>query len=103
MLLMVFVSVPLLFLTGVSWPQNNIPGFWQGASWVFPSTFGVRAYVRLNSMGATISDVATELHILWLHAFLYFWLACVVYVYQIYLARYDAFWRYVEMKKRRQK
>ncbi len=103
MLLMVFVSVPLLFMTGVSWPQSNIPGFWQGASWVFPSTFGVRAYVRLNSMGATISDVATEIHILWLHAFLYFWLACVVYGYQIYLARHDAFWRYREMLKKRSK
>ena len=29
MLIMVFVSVPLLFLTGVSWPQTNIPGYWQ--------------------------------------------------------------------------
>ena len=27
MLIMVFVSVPLLFLTGVSWPQSSIPGF----------------------------------------------------------------------------
>ena len=102
MLLMVFVSVPLLFLSGVSWPQSNIPGFWQGASWVFPSTFGIRAYVRLNSMGATISDVSTEIWILWLHVFLYFWLACVVYGYQIYLARHDAFWRYIDMKRRRQ-
>ena len=42
MLLMVFVSVPLLFLTGVSWPQSSIPGAWQGVSWLFPSTFGVR-------------------------------------------------------------
>ena len=60
MLLMVFVSVPLLFLSGVSWPQNNIPGFWQGVSWLFPSTFGVRAYIRLNSMGGTLTDVLTE-------------------------------------------
>ena len=103
MLLMVFISVPLLFMTGVSWPQSNIPGFWQGASWVFPSTFGVRAYVRLNSMGASVGDVSTEILILWLHTFLYCWLACVVYGYQIYLARHDAFWRFVEMKKRRQK
>ena len=101
MLLMVFVSVPLLFMTGVSWPQSNIPGFWQGVSWVFPSTFGVRAYVRLNSMGAVLGDVQLEIMLLWLHTFLYFWLACVVYGYQIYLTRYDAFWRYREMKERR--
>ena len=28
-------------MTGVSWPLSNIPGFWQGFSWVFPSTFGI--------------------------------------------------------------
>ena len=51
MLLVVFISLPLLFLTGVSWPQSAIPGYWQGISWLFPSTFGVRAYVRMNTMG----------------------------------------------------
>ena len=103
MLLMVFVSVPLLFLTGVSWPQSNIPGFWQGVSWLFPSTYGVRAYVRLNSMGATLSDVAPELRLLWLHVAIYFALACGVYRYQIYLTRQDALRRLREMKQKRAK
>ena len=52
MLLVVFTSVPLLFLTGASWPQSNIPGYWQGFSWLIPSTFGVRGYLRIASMGA---------------------------------------------------
>ena len=101
MLLMVFVSVPLLFLTGVSWPQSNIPGFWQGVSWVFPSTWGVRAYVRLNSMGATLGDVALELNILWVLTAIYFSIACGVYRYQIYLTRQDALERLSEMKERK--
>lgn len=87
MLIMVFVSVPLLFLTGVSWPQSNIPGYWQGVSWLFPSTFGARAYIRLNSMGASLSDVMPELRILWLHTFSYFLLALGVYRFQIFRAR----------------
>ena len=87
MLMMVFVSVPLLFLTGVSWPQSNIPGFLQGVSWLFPSTFGARAYVRLNSMGATMSDVSMEYYILWIQAGAYFLLACAVYRFQIFQAR----------------
>ena len=84
MLLMVFVSVPLLFLTGVSWPQNNIPGFLQGVSWLFPSTFGARAYVRLNSMGALLGDIRTEYIILWIQTFVYFFIALAVYRFQIY-------------------
>lgn len=87
MLLIVFASVPLLFLSGVSWPQYNIPGFWQGVSCLFPSTFAIRAYVRLNSMGGTLSDVLTEYHVLWIQVLVYFVLACLVYRRQIQLAR----------------
>lgn len=101
MLLVVFVSVPLLFLTGISWPQSNIPGAWQGISWLFPSTFGVRAYVRLNSMGATLSDVSSEYVFLWIQALFYFVLACLVYRYQIFLARKDVRERLSDMKLRK--
>ena len=87
MLIMVFVSVPLLFLTGVSWPQSSIPGAWQGVSWLFPSTFGVRAFVRINSMGATIDQVLPEIRILWIQAAAYMGLACLVYRHQFRLAR----------------
>ena len=90
MLLVVFVSVPLLFMTGVSWPQSNIPSFWQGVSWLFPSTFGARAFIRLNSMGAELSDVAHELRIIWIQAACYFVLTLVVYRFQFYQARYRA-------------
>ena len=87
MLLVVFSSVPLLFMSGVSWPQSNIPSFWQGVSWLFPSTFGIRGFVRMNSMGATLEDVATEYHALWIQVVLYFILAHEVYRFQIGKAR----------------
>ena len=87
MLLMVFVSLPLLFLSGISWPQSSIPGFWQGVSWLFPSTFGIRAYVRVNEMGCSLSDILPEYQILWLQTLVYFILACLVYRYQIHLTR----------------
>ena len=90
MLLIVFFSVPLLFMSGVSWPQSDIPGVWQGVSWLFPSTFGVRGYVRINEMGGTLAEVLTEYHILWLQALVYFILACLVYRYQIAIARQDS-------------
>ena len=87
MLLMVFVSVPLLFLTGVSWPQSSIPGAWQGVSWLFPSTFGVRAFIRVNSMGASINQILPEIRILWIQAAVYLGMACLVYRHQFRLAR----------------
>ena len=77
-LLVVFMSVPLLFVSGVSWPQSNIPKVWECISWIFPSTFGIRAYVRLNTMGASLSDVLVEYRALCIQVVAYFILACVV-------------------------
>ena len=101
MLLMVFVSVPLLFLSGASWPQSDIPGFWQGVSWMFPSTFGVRAYIRMNSMGGTLGDVLFEYRILWVMVCLYFFIACAVYRYQIIQSRRHAMERLEFLKHTR--
>ncbi len=102
MLIMVFVSVPLLFLTGVSWPQSNIPGYWQGVSWLFPSTFGARAYIRLNSMGADLSDVMPELRILWIQTVCYFVLTLCVYRFQFFMARRFAMERLKFLKHKRE-
>ncbi len=102
MLLVVFFSVPLLFLSGVSWPQSNIPWFWQSLSWIFPSTFGVRAFVRTNSMGAGLADVAVEYRMLWVQVVVYFCLACGVYRYQIYLSRDHLIRRLNEIRHKRE-
>ena len=90
MLLMVFITIPLLFLTGASWPQSSIPGFWQGISWLFPSTFGVRGFIRINEMGGTLSDVMSEYRVLWIQALAYFILAALIYRRAIKQARQDS-------------
>lgn len=83
MLMVVFTSVPMLFLSGISWPKESIPSFWQGISWLVPSTFGIRGFVRLNSLGATMSDIATEYKALWIQALVYCFTTCLVYRFQI--------------------
>lgn len=77
-LVVVFTSVPLLFLAGVSWPQSNIPSVWQGVSWMFPSTFAVRGFIRMNSMGALLADVTPEYIALWIQTFIYTITALIV-------------------------
>ena len=94
MLLVVFTSVPFLFLTGVSWPQSNIPGIWQGLSWLIPSTFGVRGYLRISSIGGTVNDILPEVRALWTQAVVYFVITCFVYRYQIISARKHAIAHY---------
>lgn len=72
MLIVVFSSVPLLFMSGVSWPQSSIPEFWQWVSAIFPSTFGIRGFVRMNTMGAMLEDVRPEYIMLWVQTVFYF-------------------------------
>lgn len=107
MLLVVFTSIPFLFLTGASWPQSSIPGIWQGLSWIIPSTFGVRGYLRIASMGGTINDILPEVRALWIQATIYFFTTCFVYRYQIISARKHAISHYQmiqdKIKKERQK
>lgn len=102
MLLVVFASVPLLFLSGISWPQSNLPWFWESISWLFPSTFGIRAYIRVNTMGAALSEVAAEYRALWAQAAAYFLLACGVYRYQINLSRRHAIERLEHIRRKRE-
>ncbi|WP_036878225.1 ABC transporter permease [Xylanibacter oryzae] len=100
MLMVIFTSVPFLFMSGISWPQSNIPGVWQAIACLFPSTFGIRGFVRLNSMGATLSDIQQEYQALWIQATVYFFISCIVYRYQIINARRHAIERLDKMKKR---
>ena len=82
-LVIVFTSVPLLFLSGILWPTSAMSGTWKAISWLFPSTFGVNGYVKMNSLGATIEDINVEYFMLWVQAGIYFLLACLVYYRQI--------------------
>lgn len=87
MLLFVFTSVPLLFLSGISWPGAAMPAFWRYFSYLFPSTFGINGYVRINSMGATLNEVSFEYQALWLQTGIYFITTCLVYRWQILRSR----------------
>jgi ABC-2 type transport system permease protein len=72
-----FFSVILFFLSGVVWPQSNMPRFWYVFSYLFPSTPGIQGFVRISSMGATLHEVRHELLALWLQAGIYFGTACL--------------------------
>lgn len=78
-MIFVFLSVPMLFLSGISWPGAAMPACWKYVSWLFPSTFGMNGYVRLQGMGASLHDVSFEYCGLWIQTGVYFLLACLLY------------------------
>ena len=72
----VFFSVILFFLSGMVWPQSNMPRFWYLFSHIFPSTPGIQGFVRLSTMGATLAEVRHEYLTLWVQVLVYFCTAC---------------------------
>ena len=79
MLIFVFTSIPLLFISGISWPGTAIPPFWKYISYLFPSTFGINGFVKINNMGAYLEEVSFEYKALWIQTIFYFFTTCLVY------------------------
>lgn len=102
MMIFVFTSLPLLFISGISWPGAAIPDFWKAVSWIFPSTFGINGYIRIQTMGATLNDVLPEYRALWMQAGIYFLLTFFLYRREILLSRKHALKRLHEFRKKRQ-
>ena len=67
---------------------------------LFPSTFGINGFVKINNMGATLSEVAFEYKALWIQAGVYFLTTCWVYRWQILMSRKHAIERYKELKEK---
>lgn len=83
MVLFLFFSLILVFVSGVSWPQSNINNFWKVFAWIFPSTTSVQGYIKINSMGADLHRVTFEYVSLWIQTALYFATTCWAYRWQI--------------------
>lgn len=56
--LLVPTSVVLFFLTGAAWPTAMMPGWVAGIAMLSPASHGVRLFVGLNQMGASLGEVA---------------------------------------------
>ena len=74
-MMLVFVSPIVLFLSGLSWPETSIPPLLNQLGHIFPSTTMIPAFLRIRSMGVPISDVRPELLFLLVQMVVYFLLA----------------------------
>jgi len=83
MLLFVFTSVLFLFLSGISWPWVSVPAPLKAVAYLIPSTPGIHAFVKINTMGATLADVRFEFITLWIQAIAYCLLATAMYFWWI--------------------
>jgi ABC-2 type transport system permease protein len=75
-------------MSGIPWPVVNMPTFWKIFSGFFPSTFGIRAFTKINSAGASLWQINFEIMWLWIQAGVYFLFTVVLYRWQIKRANF---------------
>lgn len=68
----VVTSVIFLFLSGLTWPGYAIKGVWRFLSDCVPATWGVEGFIKMNTNGASLAQVAPAYRTLWLLAGIYF-------------------------------
>ena len=79
--LFLFMSPIAVFLTGLTWPASNFPPFWHWVSYLFPSTFGCKAFLTLSNAG-TLSAIAPEIKAMTLQTVIYYLLASLAVLFE---------------------
>ncbi|KIQ98119.1 ABC transporter permease [Lysobacter sp. A03] len=69
--LITVTSLPLFFLSNLSWPAEATPALLVRLAQLLPSTPGINALVKVNQMGASVAEVSGELVNLALLALVY--------------------------------
>jgi len=84
MMLYLFTSIPLLFLSGIIWPLSNFQPIWLVVRELFPSSNAMFGFIKMNSLGAGIGETSKEIMALWIQTGVYFITACLAYGWQVY-------------------
>lgn len=77
LLAMIFTSIPLIMLSGASLPVEAMPHWLYKVGKIFPSSSGIEGFLQIQTMGATLNDVASSWKILWILSIVFFALACL--------------------------
>lgn len=72
MQVLLFTSLPAIFLAGFAWPVESMPRWLTAVARFLPSTSAVPGILRMTQMGASLSEVRVEWLFLWGLAGAYF-------------------------------
>jgi ABC-2 type transport system permease protein len=76
-ILLLATSLPQFFMAGFAWPREAIPDVALAFGRLFPADSAIDGLVRVNQLGASISEVAHDWFWLWCLAVGYFVLAVI--------------------------
>lgn len=74
----VVMSVPLVFLTGISYPLELMPWHWKVFHFIIPVAPATMAFVKLDCMGAELIHIRPEMINLWSQCIVYYVIAILI-------------------------
>lgn len=77
MQVLLFTSLPAIFVAGFSWPVEAMPAWLNTLAKALPSTAAISGFLRLSQMGASLPQVRAEWLLLWSLCGVYFVLAWI--------------------------
>lgn len=64
-------SIPILMLSGVSYPRSAMPNVLVAIGALFPSSHAIAPFIRVRDMGASVSEILPSMVVLWVQAVVY--------------------------------
>ena len=77
LLLLLWTSIPVLLLSGASYPREAIPDWLYMLGQILPSSSGVEGFIHIRTMGASLGEVMPQVKLLWILTIVYGGLACI--------------------------
>ena len=77
-LTLLWSSVPILLLAGVSYPREAFPRWLYDLGRLFPSSSAVDGFISLNTMGASLQNIKSDMVDVVILAFLYTFIAIIL-------------------------
>lgn len=85
---LLFTSVPLLFLSGFSWPVEALPRALNYVAQLFPVVPAIKGFIKINSMEAPFSAAAINWFHLWILTAVFFFANWII-LHRTYLKHKD--------------
>ncbi len=77
--IIVFMSVPLVFLSGISYPLELMPLHWKIFHYLIPTAPATLAFVKLDCMGGDLTNIVPEMITLWIQCAVYFVVSTIIF------------------------
>lgn len=97
-LLFLSMSPVAVFLSGCSWPTVAFPGFWKLFSYIFPSTFGVQAFMNMSTAGGDMGTAHSQMIVMIVQTITYFLISYIAIFVENWIIRHKE-----EIRERRER